>query len=111
MDLPTLTVLPSFNVTSEMLELDGVHLNPASGDLFLQHLCSSIKEVCQPPSDVTLVNDVDISSDEDDDDDVQSVRVREDRLGAILRIVKSNSEKLSSVRPLQNTLAKMAGSS
>ncbi len=38
MDLPALALLPPFDTDSSMLELDGVHLKPASGLQFLSHL-------------------------------------------------------------------------
>lgn len=109
MGLPSLVVIPAFDVTAEMLEADGIHLKPSSGDSFLQHVRDSVQSVVKASEDVTLVGEVaTVQSESDsDDDDVQSVANTEDRLGAILRIVKSNSKRLSSVRPLQETLVKL----
>ena len=107
--LKSLSVIPPFVVTSAMLEPDGIHLNPASGDLFLNHLCQSIQTTVSS-SELTLVEEeVEVvSSSESDDEDMEAASVgNSDRLGAILKIVKSNSKRLRSVKPLRDTLAKL----
>lgn len=107
MGMPSLVLLPRFDVTLQMLESDGTHLNPAAGDLFLSHLRQSIQSALTSSTDVdvTVVDEVtNVGSDSDDEDpSVES----EDRLEAILKIVKSNSKKLSSVRPLRDTLVRL----
>ena len=107
MDLVSLAVLPQFVVTSAMLESDGVHLNPTSGDLFLGHLCQNVQASINSPSEVTLVEEI-VSSSESDEEEVDAASVGDDdRLGAILKIVKSNSKRLRSVKPLRDTLTKL----
>jgi hypothetical protein len=98
-----------------MLESDGVHLKPAASDLFLSQLGQTVTAALHPSSDVTLIGEyatVNSSDDDDDDDEVPSVATApEDRLAAILRIVKSNSQKLSSVKPLKDSIARMTEAS
>ena len=109
LDLPALLVVPAFQVTLEMLEADGVHLVPSFGDQFLSHLSRHVSSSLASPSDVTLVDEINtILSSDSDDDESSNVGESDDRLGAILKIVKSNSKKLSSVKPLKDSLVKLA---
>ena len=109
MDLPALLVVPAFQVTLEMLEADGVHLVPSVGDQFLSHLSRHVSSSLASPADVTLVDEINtILSSDSDDDESSNVGESDDRLGAILKIVKSNSKKLSSVKPLKDSLVKLA---
>ena len=112
MALPNLRLVPSVDVTPEMLEKDGVHLTPPAGDLLLRQLGLNITSALSSLADVTLM---DRSSSPDlasGDDDIESIAEGgDDRLGAILKIVTSNSKKLSSVKPLQRTIAKLEESS
>ena len=110
--LPNLRLIPSVDVTPEMLEKDGVHLTPPAGDLFLRQLGLNITSALSSLADVTLMDQSSSKDSLSSDDDVQSVADGDDdRLGAILKIVKSNSKKLGSVKPLRNTLAKLEESS
>jgi len=112
LDLPSLQVVPAFEVTLEMLEADGVHLIPSAGDQFLNHLNRHISSSLASSADVTLVDEINTILSSDSDDDMSSnVEESDDRLGAILKIVKSNSKKLSSVKPLKDSLVKLAESS
>ena len=112
LDLPALLVVPAFQVTLEMLEADGVHLVPSVGDQFLSHLSRHVSSSLASPADVTLVDEINtILSSDSDDDESSNVGESDDRLGAILKIVKSNSKKLSSVKPLKDSLVKLAESS
>jgi len=95
-----------------MLETDGVHLKPVYGDQFLAHLRQTLTDFLALPAPVLpaplipLVDFANIESSEEEDD-VRSVPDDEDRLGAILKIVKSNSRRLSSMRPLRDALVKL----
>ena len=112
LDLPALLVIPAFEVTPEMLEADGVHLVPAAGDQFLNHLCRNVSSSLASSADITLVEEItNIMSSDSEDDASSNVEESDDRLGAILKIVKSNSKKLSSVKPLKDSLLKLAESS
>jgi len=107
MDLGTLLVLPPFDVESSMLELDGIHLKPASGLQFVNHLGSGIQARLSVSMDDTMVNQ-DILMTSDSDEEVQAVTDGEDdRLGAILKIVKSNSKRLVAIRPLKDALTRL----
>jgi hypothetical protein len=111
--LTSLRVLPSFAVSLEMLESDGVHLKSVSGDLFLAHLRQSLSDLLSIPAPapardfIPLVDFATLESSEEDDDDVRSVADDDDRLGAILKIVKSNSRRLTSLKPLREALVKL----
>ncbi len=117
LNLPSLRVVSHFDVTLEMLEADGVHLKPSAGDLFLQQLCQSTQiAVSLPPTaptdapgadnpDIVDIADTEAASADDDDDEVQALP--SDRLGAILRIVTSNSRRLAGVKPLRDALEKL----
>lgn len=117
--LSTLHILPAFDVTTEMLEADGIHLKSGYGDKFLAHLCQSLRDclvlpitvpasTSTAPSFIPLVDFADEdSNDDDDEDEVQSIPGEEDRLDTILKIVKSNSRRLSSVKPLRDALIKL----
>jgi hypothetical protein len=113
MQLPNLSVTSPFIVGSDHLESDGIHLTPAAGDLFLLSLGNFLREGI---SDVTIVsesvNTLETSED-DDDDDMGSVApdTDEDKLGAILKIVKGNSKRLRTVRPLKAALDQLAARS
>lgn len=100
-----------------MLEADRVHLIPSAGDSFLAHISSGIGVLlgsAAETDDVTLVDafiPLD-SGDSDSSDDNDDVSVKKgDRLGAILRIVTSNSRKLSSVKPLKDSVARLVETS
>jgi hypothetical protein len=100
MDVASLIVLPSFDVTLEMLERDRVHLKPAAGNSYLKHLLQSIQSsmpASVPSSSDVLLLDEFTNVASESDDDIESVE-DEDRLGAILKIVRSNSKMLSAVR-------------
>lgn len=101
-ELSSLALASEFIVTPAMLEVDGVHLKPASGEQFVASLLQSVMNLQESRIDVTLVDDLMVVS----DDDASSVP-DEDRLGAILKIVKGNSRQLSSIRPLRETLVKL----
>jgi len=110
--MPNLRLVPSIDVTPEMLEKDGVHLTPLAGDLFLRQLGLNITSALSSLADVTLMEQSSSHDLSSSDDDVQSVvEADDDRLGAILKIVTSNSQKLSSVKPLQKTIARLEESS
>ena len=110
--LPNLRLIPSIDVTPEMLEKDGVHLTPLAGDLFLRQLGLNITSALSSMADVTMMEKSSSQDSASSDDDVQSVvEAGDDRLGAILKIVTSNSKKLSSVKPLQKTIARLEESS
>ena len=110
--LPNLRLVPSIDVAPEMLEKDGVHLTPPAGDLFLRQLGLNLTSVLSSLADVTLMDRSNSQDSASSDDEIQSVAEGgDDRLGAILKIVTSNSKKLSSVKPLQETIAKMEESS
>jgi hypothetical protein len=92
-----------------MLERDGVHLKPAAGDSYLKHLLQSVQSsmpTSVPSSSDVLLLDEFTNVASESDDDIESVE-DEDRLGAILKIVRNNSKKLSAVRPLRDTLARL----
>ena len=106
MKLASLTVTPPFVVEASHLEADGIHLTPAAGDLFLASLGNFLRS--DSSSDVTLVDEYIGLEDESSDDGASSVpESEEDKLGAILKIVKSNSKRLSSVKPLKAALDKL----
>jgi hypothetical protein len=109
--LPNLVVLPPFVMEPAMLGPDGVHLLPASGASYLTHICQHLQASLSPTSDITLVDEfatVDSSSDSDSAESVvASVQGKVDRLDTILKIVKSNSRRLSSVKPLKDALEKL----
>ena len=110
--MPNLVVGPVFDVSAEMLEADGVHLLPAVGAAYLGQVRQFVAAALTSPEDVTLVDELQNLVSSDSDDDVLSVMGdEEDKLGAILKIVKSNSKKLSSVKPLKDALTKLAVSS
>ena len=109
MELPTLSVLPHFVVAPDHLEPDGVHLTPAAGALFLSCLNTSLRSDVE--SDVTLVDQPIVVDESSDDDDVSTVLDNdEDKLGAILKVVTSNSKRLSSIKPLKATIEKLTSS-
>ena len=110
--LPNLRLVPSIDVAPEMLEKDGVHLTPPAGDLFLRQLGLNLTSVLSSLADVTLMDQSNSQDSASSDNEIQSAAEGgDDRLGAILKIVTSNSKKLSSVKPLQETIAKMEESS
>ena len=109
MDLPNLFVTPPFVVLPEHLEADSIHLTPAAGSLFLCSLGLFLR--AEASSDVTLVSEqvnLEESSDSDSTDGDGSTSNcpdgDEDKLGAILKIVKSNSKRLGTVKPLKTAL-------
>ena len=105
--MPNLVVGPVFDVSAEMLEADGVHLLPAVGAAYLGQVRQFVAAALTLPEDVTLVDELQNLVSSDSGDDVLSVMGdEEDKLGAILKIVKSNSKKLSSVKPLKDALTK-----
>ena len=110
--MPNLFVIPVFEVSAEMLEADGVHLLPAVGGAYLAHIRQFVAAALTSTDDVTLVDELQNLVSSDSNDDVESLTGdEEDKLGAILKIVKSNSKKLSSVKPLKDALTKLAFSS
>jgi len=112
--LSNLSVLPPFNVDDDMLEVDGVHLLAPIGDQYLAHLGVCLTSLLSNSSDVTLVGEVTNLVDQSDSDDEDASSVAEDaagdRLGAILKIVRSNSRRLSGVRPLKTAVDKLTES-
>jgi len=110
--LTNLSLLSPFVFDVDMLEVDGVHLLAPIGDQYLAHLSLSITSFLSASSDVTLVGEVttlvDQSDSEDEDASSAAGDVEGDRLGAILKIVRSNSRRLSGVRPLKDAVTKLA---
>ncbi len=96
MEMPSLSPLPRFDVSPQMLKSDGTHMNPSAGDLFLYHLRLSIQSALTSLADVTVVDEITNVGSRSDDKDLPSLE-GEDCLVAILKIVRSNSKKLSSV--------------
>ena len=82
----------------EELESDQIHLKSVVADRFLVNVAQSISSVLSAAADVTLI---DVDQSEEDLDIVIEATNPEDRLEAILRIVKGNSQKLNVVRPLK----------
>ena len=82
----------------EELESDQIHLKSVVADRFLVNVAQSISSVLSAAADVTLI---DVDQSEEDPDIVIEATNPEDRLEAILRIVKGNSQKLNVVRPLK----------
>ena len=106
MNLTLLMVSSQFVVEAAHLEADGIHLTPAAGDLFLASIGNFLRSESSLSPDVTLVDElIDVNVDESSDDGESSVaETEEDKLGAILKIVKSNSKRLSSVKPFKGAL-------
>ena len=106
MNLTSLMVSTQFVVEAAHLEADGIHLTPAAGDLFLASIGNFLRSESSSSPDVTLVDElIDVDESSDDGDGASSIaETEEDKLGAILKIVKSNSKRLSSVKPLKAAL-------
>ena len=103
MNLANLSVPPRFVIVPDHLETDGIHLTSAAGSLFLGSLGSFLRS--ESESDVTLVDDQIVIDDSSDDEDVAAAPDNYvDKLEAILKIVQSNSKRLSSIKPLKATL-------
>ena len=110
MGLPSLMVVPAFTVAPEMLEVDGVHLTPPSGDLFLKQLCADVLASLQSsdPDDVTLIDDfTQVGSSSSSDSELADPE-GEDRIASILKIVKSNSKKLGNVKRLKESVVALS---
>ena len=110
MGLPALMVVPAFTVAPEMLEVDGVHLTPPSGDLFLKQLCADVLASLQSsdPDDVTLIDDfTQVGSSSSSDSELADPE-GEDRIASILKIVKSNSKKLGNVKRLKESVVALS---
>ena len=111
LNVPNLFVTPPFFVEDVHLESDGIHLTPAAGRLFLESLGNAITSELASLADITMVE-----SNSTEDGEVSASEVEEvpesdsetDRLGSILRIVKSNSKVLASVKPLKDTVMSLA---
>ena len=111
MALPLLQLASQFDVTPEMLEPDGVHLIPSAGDLFLSQLSQNVAAILNSTADVTLVEEINNVESGSSDEEMGSTADDGDRLEAILKIVKGNSKKLSSVQPLKDSVVRLAASS
>ena len=111
MSLPSLMVVPAFTVTPEMLEVDGVHLTPPSGDMFLKQLCTDVLASLHTSdtNDVTLIDEfMQVASSASSSDSEPAASEGEDRIASILKIVKSNSKKLGSVKGLKDSVATLS---
>ena len=109
MDMPALLVTPVFAITLEMLEVDGVHLVPSNRDWFFSHLCQHVSSSLASSFDIFLVKEINtIVSSDSNDNMASNVKNSDKHLGAILKIVKSNSKVISSVKPLKDSLVKLA---
>ena len=107
LNVPNLFVTPPFAVEDVHLEPDGVHLTPAAGRLFLDSLGVAITTELTSLADVTMVENQDSDEGEASPSEVEEVSESDaetDRLGSILKIVKSNSKVLASVKPLRDTV-------
>jgi uncharacterized protein YqgV (UPF0045/DUF77 family) len=113
LDLPSLKIAPAFVVAPEMLEVDGVHLTPSSGDLFLKQLCADILSLLPSDTDdVTLVDEfMLVASSPSSSDSEPADGEGDDRIASILKIVKSNSKKLGSVKRLKDNVATLSSRS
>ena len=112
MSIPNLFVTPPFIVDDIHLTSDGVHLTEAAGRLFLTTLGSAITTELASLADVTMVENVGSEEGEASASEVEEVVESDndsdsDRLGSILKIVKSNSKVLSSVKPLKETVTSL----
>ncbi len=105
-------MLPAFEVTDEMLEGDQVHLVPAAGDAYLSHLSQCLATCLNTGSDdITLIDEFTPLGSSGDEDSETAADDSSDRLGTILKIVKSNSRKLCSVKPLKDSIVRLAETS
>ncbi len=115
MNSPSVFLASPFIVTPEMLEADGIHLHPPAGDQFLKQLLQDVQTfITSGSDDVTLTDEVHMLSGGSSDEDslsvhsVQSGIQSGDRIDAILKIVQSNSKRLHSIRPLKESVSRLA---
>ena len=105
-----LLVAPPLVVEDVHLEADGLHLTPAAGRFFLETLSKAISAELTALADVTLVDATGTEDGEVSESEVEELPesdAESDRLGSILKIVKSNSKVLSAVKPLKESVVSL----
>lgn len=108
--VPNLLLVPPLVVEDADLESDGVHLTPAAGRAFLSSLSGSVSTELSSLADVTLVDDAGQEDGEVSGSEVEELPESDseaDRLGSILKIVKSNSKVLAAFKPLQDSVVSL----